>query len=88
MAAAICGECNELLTLNLKDFPTRTLSSHGVVLRNPDGFLLEFLLAKPESMRAVVGAAVNSARLRKPEVTQRGLLKRARLPRLGKALYG
>ena len=88
LAAAISGECEELLTLNLKDFQSRTLSMHGVLLRDPDGFLVEFLSAEPEKMLQVIGTAVKAAQLRKPEVTKRGLLKRARLPKLGKALYG
>ena len=88
LAAAISGECDELLTLNLKDFPTRKLSAHGVILRDPDGFLVEFLSTAPEKTRDATTTAVGAARLRKPDVTERGLLKRARLPRLGKALYG
>ena len=41
LQAAIEGNADELLTANLKDFPTQTLSGHGIVRRNPDDFLLE-----------------------------------------------
>jgi len=87
LAAAISGGCGELLTLNLKDFPTRLLAAHGVVRRDPDGFLAELLSTEPELMRNTVNAAVADARLRKSDLTERALMKRARLPRLGKALY-
>ena len=41
LQAAIEGNADELLTANLKDFPTQILSGHGIVRRNPDDFLLE-----------------------------------------------
>jgi len=41
LQAAIEGNADELLTANLKDFPTPILSSHGIVRRTPDDFLLE-----------------------------------------------
>ena len=43
LAAAIAGGAEVLMTLNRQDFPTRTLGRHGVVLREPDGFLSELL---------------------------------------------
>ncbi len=42
LAAAIAGRAEVLLTLNRADFPTRTLARHGLILREPDGFLSEF----------------------------------------------
>ena len=87
LAAAIDGKADELLTLNLKDFPTRTLSGEGILRRDPDGFLLEFLGSDPEKVRTVVGDVHQTAcRLSGEELGLRALLKRARLPRLGKAL--
>ena len=87
LAAAIAGRCDELLTLNLKDFPSRTLTSYGVLRRDPDGFLFEMHSAHPEVIGEVVNTAVSAALRRKPDVSERGLMKRARVPRLGKALY-
>ena len=43
LAAAIAGGADTLVTLNRADFPTRTLARHGVLLREPDGFLVELL---------------------------------------------
>ncbi len=87
LAAAIDGRADELLTLNLKDFPTRALAAEGIVRRNPDGFLLELLAEAPDQVRGTVHAVHETAcRLSGEELALRGLMKRARLPRLGKAL--
>lgn len=89
LAAAIDGGADELMTMNLSDFPTRTLARHGIIRRDPDGFLTEALEAQPEAVRAVVGQVHATAqRLSGQDLPLRGLLKRARLPRLGKALQG
>ena len=86
LAAAVAGGAEVLLTLNRADFPTRTLARHGLVLREPDGFLSE-LLAEGVDLRAVA-AAVQARAERASGRPQplRALLKRAGLPRLGKAL--
>lgn len=87
LAAAIDGRADELLTLNLQDFPTRILSTEGIVRRDPDGFLLEALDAAPGAVRRVVATVHGTARrLSGEDLPLRPLLKRARLPRLGKAL--
>lgn len=87
LAAAIDGAADELMTLNLRDFPTRLVSAEGIVRRDPDGFLVETLATKPDAVRKVVADVHREAcRLSGEELPLRGLLKRARLPRLGKAL--
>lgn len=88
LAAAIDGQAGELLTLNLKDFPTRTLSAHGIIRRDPDGFLLEALDANKEDVDAAVQNVLIAAASHGIDVNNpRALLKRARLPRLAKALF-
>lgn len=88
LAAAIDGAADELLTLNLRDFPTNALAAEGIIRRDPDGFLLESLHAEPKEMRDVVSAVLARAEEHGIDVSNpRGILKRARLPRLGKALY-
>lgn len=81
LAAAITGRAEELLTRNLKDFPTRVLSRHRIVRRDPDGFLLEMA----EDLEGVVMQVHEQAqRMANENMTPRALLKKARLPRLGK----
>ncbi len=88
LAAAVDGRADELLTLNLKDFPTNALAAEGIIRRDPDGFLTEIFHAKPELVQRVVTAVMNRAADHGIDVSApRSLMKRARLPRLGKALY-
>ena len=80
LAAAIAGGAGTLVTANCADFPSRTLARHGVLLREPDGFLVEML---GEGLDL---APVAEAARRGREAGVRAVLKRAGLPRLGKAL--
>ena len=87
LAAAIAGRADAILTLNLKDFPTRVLAGHGILRRDPDGFLTEAYHEAPEAVGAVVARVHETAcRLSGEHLDLRALLKRARLPRLGKTL--
>ncbi len=87
LAAAIDGGADSLLTMNLKDFPPAVLSKEGIFRRAPDEFLLEAYHANPEEIRAVVKNVHATAEQLSPDpIALRPLLKRARLPRLGKSL--
>ena len=87
LAAAVGAGAKEIMTLNIKDFPTRTLAQYGIVRRDPDTFLIEQYHADPEGVAAQVEAVRATAeRLSGEAQPVRPLLKRARLPRLGKAL--
>ncbi len=87
LAAAVDSKTDAILTLNIRDFPTRILSAEGILRRDPDGFLYEALGEEPQTVRQVVETVHGTAcRLSGEELDLRALLKRARLPRLGKAL--
>lgn len=82
LAAAIAGDAELLITLNLRDFPRRASDPHGLRVLAPDTLAMDLWLTE----RAPVEAQV--ARVW-PGLTGRALrkaLKRAALPRLGKAL--
>lgn len=82
-AAAAAG----IVTLNLRDFPRRELLPLGLVAVHPDAFLLGLQAEAPGQVSAVVEAVHAEARhLSGEAMPLRALLKRARLPRLGKAL--
>jgi len=88
LAAAVDSGADELLTMNLKDFPTNAVSAEGIVRREPDGFLLEAFHADEAMVREVVGAVLAKAGSFSIDVSNpRAVLKRARVPRLGKALF-
>jgi hypothetical protein len=80
LAAAIAGGAGTLVTLNRGDFPPRALARRGVLLRDPDGLLVELLT------EGIDLAPVAEAARRGREAGVRTVLKRAGLPRLGKAL--
>lgn len=87
LAAAIAGRAEAIVTSNLRDFPRRALAGHGLRAVSPDALLMELWLAQA----APVEAAIREVRARTEEISGRDqplrpLLKRARLPRLGKAL--
>lgn len=87
LAAAIAGEADLVLTQNMRDFPRRALDRHGVRARRPDDFLMDLWLETPGAVEAAAFAARDAAsRETGDERALRPLLKRARLPRLGKAL--
>ncbi|MFW5641875.1 MAG: PIN domain-containing protein, partial [Roseicyclus sp.] len=70
-----------------RDFPHRELLPLGLVAVHPDAFLLGLLAEAPGQVSAVVEAVHAEARhLSGEAMPLRALLKRARLPRLGKAL--
>jgi hypothetical protein len=85
LAAAIAGGAAVLLTLNRADFPGRTLARHAIVVREPDGFLTE-LHAEGHDVAGVAAAVRERAEAAGRPAVLRAMLRRAGLPRLGKAL--
>ena len=86
LAAAITGRAEVLLTQNRADFPARALARHGILLREPDGFLAE-IDAEGLDLAAVAAAVMARTERRSGRPQElRPMLKRAGLPRLGKAL--
>lgn len=87
LAAAIAGQADELVTANLRDFPSRLLAKHGVTPRHPDTFLLEIARQDVAFLAGLVQEQVQVAEagLGVP-LDQRTFLKRAGLPRLAKFL--
>ena len=87
LASAIAGSCDAILTINAKDFPKHVLAEEGLVRLDPDGFLYALWLDHPQQVQAAADAVLAEARrLSADDWTMRSLMKKARLPRLGKAL--
>ncbi len=87
LAAAITARAEVIITLNLRDFPARALAAHGLRARSPDDVLMDAWLADPEAVAlAVARVQAETERISGRGQSLRALLKRARLPRLGKAL--
>lgn len=87
LAAAINGSADIIMTLNAKDFPRGTLAEEGVARIDPDSYLHGIWLAQPDVVEGVAERVLGEAqRLSGQDWAMRPLLKKARLPRLAKAL--
>lgn len=87
LAAAITGHADTILTQNLRDFPARALAPVGLTARAPDDALMDLWLAAPAPVEASVAETVRRTEALSGRAQPvRALLRRARLPRLGKAL--
>lgn len=87
LASAIAGYADVLLTLNNADFPGHTLAEEGVTRREPDGFLWQMWSFHPDPVaQAVTRVHARAEELSGQTWDLRKLMKKARLPRLGKAL--
>lgn len=86
VAAALAADSTLIVTANLRDFPQRSLSAVGLRAQHPDEFLRDMFLSHPEEILAAITATEARARQAGGEMTRKELLRRARLPRLGKAL--
>ena len=87
LAAAIAGSADMIITLNVKDFPRSVLAEEGLARVDPDTFLHGVWKAQPDMVADVAGAVrAEAERLSGCPWDMRKLMKKARLPRLGKAL--
>lgn len=87
LAAAVAGHADIILTMNAKDFPRNVLAEEGLSRADPDHFLLGLWKADPAAVEESVAQVVTEARrLSGQPLETKALLKRARLPRLAKAL--
>jgi predicted nucleic acid-binding protein len=87
LATAITARADAIITLNLKDFPKRDLYDHDLVALHPDAAIMQFWDIAPEKIRPIIAAAHHRAKASTgQDLALRALLKRARLPRLARAV--
>lgn len=87
LATAIASGADAIVTFNAQDFPGHALAAEGIARRDPDGFLWELQSRHPDAMARIVEAVRAKAEaISGRPIALKGLLKRARLYRLGKAL--
>jgi hypothetical protein len=87
VAAARGAGAELIVTLNLRDFPARALAELGLRAEHPDALLRGLWVDHPEAVaRAAEKVRAEAERLSGRTQPMRALLKRAYLPRLGKAL--
>lgn len=87
LAVAIKASADIIMTLNAKDFPRGTLAEEGLIRVDPDSYLMQLWLDHPADLEQVAARVLETARhMSGKDWELRGLLKKARLPRLAKAL--
>jgi len=87
LAAAIAGSADAIMTVNAKDFPRNILTEEGLHRVDPDSYLQGCIEANPDLVVPVAHAVLAEAqRLSGEAWTLRALMKKARLPRFGKAV--
>ncbi len=87
VAAARAGGAATIVTLNLRDFPSRALAPLGLAAQHPDPFLVRLHDARPDAVARVAAAVQARAEgLSGSPQPLRRLFGRAGLPRLGKRL--
>ena len=87
LATAIASGADAIVTFNAQDFPGHILAAEGITRRDPDGFLWELQSRHPEAMAGIVEAVrARAEAISGQPVALKGLMKRAKLYRLGKAL--
>lgn len=87
LAAAVISSADAIMTLNAKDFPRNILDEEGLARVDPDNFLMGLWEDHPGAVQSVAEAVLAEARRLSGEPWEmRALLRKARLPRLGKAL--
>jgi predicted nucleic acid-binding protein len=65
LAAALAGRVDCIVTANLKDFPAKVLSQHGLEAIHPDAFITELWDAEP--IAAIAAFKSMRARWKKPK---------------------
>jgi predicted nucleic acid-binding protein len=87
LAVAVAGSADAIVTLNATDFPRNLLAEQGLARIDPDGFLFSLWQTDPGGIAAAAADVLAEAnRLSGSQWQMRPLLKKARLPRLAKAL--
>jgi predicted nucleic acid-binding protein len=87
LAAAVGCSADAIMTVNAKDFPRNELADEGLQRVDPDEFLVDLAIQNPDAVQSVGEAVVTEARRLSGEPWEmRKLMRKARLPRLGKLL--
>lgn len=84
--AALAGAAEVIVTANLRDFPSRVLAGLGLRAIHPDAFLTDLWVRDPDPVASAVAAAHAKAERLGGPMDRAQMMKRARLPRLGRAL--
>lgn len=89
LASAIASHCAGIVTLNAQDFSRQILAEEGLRRIAPDALAMECFAVDVAATRVAAEQVLAEARrLSGEDWDMRALMRKARLPRLGKALGG
>lgn len=74
LAAAITGQAQLIVTINLKDFPSSELDKYGIEAKHPDSFLKDVIAVTGSRVRQAVADA--AAACRNPPLTPGDIIDR------------
>lgn len=83
---ALAADAGIIVTANLRDFPRGSLALIGLRAIHPDEFLRDLYLQAPEAVLAAIAATEARANAMGGGISRKELMRRARLPRLAKAI--
>ncbi|MGB3243025.1 MAG: PIN domain-containing protein [Sulfitobacter sp.] len=87
LAVAVDASADTIMTLNAKDFPRGILAQEGLTRVDPDSYLMTLWPDHSDVLQQVAQNILSTARaLSGKHWDMRALMKKARLPRLAKAL--
>lgn len=87
LAAAVVSSADLIVTVNAKDFPRHILRDEGLDRIDPDYFVCQVYDDHPEAMAQAVHEIQSTAiTMGGVDLSMRQLMKKARLPKLGKRL--
>ncbi|MEE2861905.1 MAG: PIN domain-containing protein [Pseudomonadota bacterium] len=86
--AALAAGAELIVTANLRDFPQRLMAGIGLRAIHPDAFLLDLRDQDPAAVDRALADAQQKAALSGGQMSMQQMLKRCRLPRLGKVVRG
>ena len=86
IVSAIRGAADFIVTSNRKDFPRRTMDALGLRAISPDEFIALLMAQAPQDVLNGARNVVLRAQAAGGEISASALFKRARLPRLAKAV--
>ncbi|SDE10981.1 PIN domain-containing protein [Paracoccus isoporae] len=86
VATALQAGAGQIVTFNLRDFPRPAMAAAGLHALHPDAFLTDLWAHDPDPVARAAATAHAKAERLGGAMELRALMKRARLPRLGKAL--
>ncbi|MGB1236106.1 MAG: RSP_2648 family PIN domain-containing protein [Planktomarina sp.] len=87
LAVAVASSSDGIVTVNKKDFPGNILNEYDLIRHDPDALLVACFGRNPDDVRDAVQTVIDRALTDLPEYTARQIMKKARLPRLGKVLF-